>query len=122
MQTPLPSTNKLTGLLQPNNSFIPISPYRFKIKQFQTKLKSTISSYKFKFKLYKWSSKLLLSSTIITSSLLLYNSYSLKGPQNSNIGITKCIPIINFLSIFSYSLIQRIFKKSVSLFQIVNHV
>lgn len=106
MQTPKTFSTQITVN---NSSFIhthPISPYKAKIKTLQTSILSSINQLSYKTFLYKWSSKYLLLSSFLSSSMLftfLFFSYSFQPNINKSF---KYITVYNFSSSLLYNLFQ----------------
>lgn len=106
MQTPKTFSTQITVN---NSSFIhthPISPYKAKIKTLQTSILSSINQLSYKTFLYKWSSKYLLLSSFLSSSMLftfLFFSSSFQPNINKSF---KYITVYNFSSSLLYNLFQ----------------
>jgi hypothetical protein len=112
MQTPKVYSTQIT---QSNSSFThihPISPYKTKIKILQTSIQASLNDLKFKTSLYKWSSKYLLLSSLLSSSILLSLPFLLSSVSNSSSSTNsmnhkfKYIIFYNFSSSFLYNLFQ----------------
>ncbi len=106
MQTPKPSSTKITGLLQKNTKEIQLSPYRTKIKNIHFSVLSSLSDYQKKANLYKWYSRITLTTSLFLSTILL--SLSFFSPQLSfdKPILFQSLTLSNVGCIFTYTLIQ----------------
>jgi hypothetical protein len=111
MQTPKTFSTQITVN---NTNFThnhPISPYKAKIKTLQTSVFSSLNDLKFKTFIYKWTSKYLLLSSFLSSSMILtflfFTFPSNNYPSSFNLNKSfKYVSIYNFSSSLLYNLFQ----------------
>jgi hypothetical protein len=103
MQTPKIRSSSITQNNFINHSELPISPYKNKIKSLQQIISSSCSTIHFHSNFYKWLSKILLFSSLISSTILTSSIYFNKSNHFSSFNFLLCLT--NSSSILLYNFI-----------------